>query len=222
VLKSTFQHIPGIGVKTERELWAKGTHTWNDFLNSDKFPSNNKYKRLKAGILESKGRLNEQDHQYFRNILKPAITWRAYNEFKDDACFVDIETTGLSSEFDEITTICLHSQVDTKTFINGVNLLEFKEEYNKYKYVVTFNGARFDIPFLERSLRFKSKHIHLDLLYPLARLGYRGGLKNIEKKLDINRDAEGITGFDAVRLWNAYIRDKKIDIIGRNLDGRAH
>jgi hypothetical protein len=37
-------------------------------------------------------------------------------------------------------------------------------------------------------------------------LGYRGGLKYIEKKFGISRDQEidGMDGYDAVRLWQAY------------------
>ena len=45
-------------------------------------------------------------------------------------------------------------------------------------------------------------------MYPLRRIGYNGGLKNIEKLLGISRskDTEDLTGFDAVRLWKQYER----------------
>jgi uncharacterized protein YprB with RNaseH-like and TPR domain len=45
-------------------------------------------------------------------------------------------------------------------------------------------------------------------MYPLRRIGYSGGLKNIEKLLGISRseDTEGMTGFDAVKLWRQYER----------------
>jgi uncharacterized protein YprB with RNaseH-like and TPR domain len=48
-------------------------------------------------------------------------------------------------------------------------------------------------------------------VYPLRRIGYKGGLKNIEKILGISRseDTEGMTGFDAVRLWKQYERGDK-------------
>jgi uncharacterized protein YprB with RNaseH-like and TPR domain len=40
----------------------------------------------------------------------------------------------------------------------------------------------------------------------LRRLGYRGGLKNIEKQLGIGRESDvyGMDGHDAVMLWKAY------------------
>jgi uncharacterized protein YprB with RNaseH-like and TPR domain len=48
--------------------------------------------------------------------------------------------------------------------------------------------------------------VHIDLRYLLKRLGYRGGLKKIEKELNIVRDTEidGMNGYDAVLLWKAY------------------
>jgi uncharacterized protein len=43
-------------------------------------------------------------------------------------------------------------------------------------------------------------------MYPLRRIGYNGGLINIEKLLWIARseDTEGLTGFDAFRLCKQY------------------
>src|SRR5205823_13251011 len=48
--------------------------------------------------------------------------------------------------------------------------------------------------------------IHLDLLHPLRRLGFFGGLKSIESEIGIARSDEtaALRGFDAVRLWKAY------------------
>ena len=47
---------------------------------------------------------------------------------------------------------------------------------------------------------------HIDLRFFLKRLGYRGGLKAIEKSLGLSRDSaiEGIDGYEAVLLWRAY------------------
>lgn len=45
-------------------------------------------------------------------------------------------------------------------------------------------------------------------MYPLKRIGLKGGLKIIEQELGISRSDEtcGITGFDAVRLWHEHER----------------
>ena len=42
-------------------------------------------------------------------------------------------------------------------------------------------------------------------MYPCKKLGYSGGLKKIEKELDIDRDLEeDMDGKDAIRLWKKY------------------
>ena len=59
--------------------------------------------------------------------------------------------------------------------------------------------------------------IYLDLVHPLRRLGFVGGLKAIESQVGILRSEEttGLGGFDAVRLWRAYNRgdDDALDLL---------
>jgi uncharacterized protein YprB with RNaseH-like and TPR domain len=73
---------------------------------------------------------------------------------------------------------------------------------------VTFNGARFDVPFLETSFDLSLDHPHLDLMYPCKQLGLSGGLKQIEQDIGIERDRPDISGRDAVRLWREHERGK--------------
>ncbi len=35
MLKNTFCHVPGIGYKTEMEIWRKGVLTWHDLVKRD-------------------------------------------------------------------------------------------------------------------------------------------------------------------------------------------
>ncbi len=60
-------------------------------------------------------------------------------------------------------------------------------------------------------------HLHVDLLYPLRKIGYNGGLKRIESMLGMRRSDEtrGISVSDAVRLWNEYERGNEgsLDIL---------
>jgi uncharacterized protein YprB with RNaseH-like and TPR domain len=46
----------------------------------------------------------------------------------------------------------------------------------------------------------------MDLCFALRDIGYKGGLKKIEKQLGISRgdDTDGLTGLDAVRLWRQH------------------
>jgi len=130
-------------------------------------------------------------------------------------CFLDIETTGLSFENDEITIVGIYDGYYYKQFINGINLEEFKKELPKYDVIVTFNGKHFDIPFIEKKLDIKIEHEHYDLRFLLKELGLTGGLKKIERQLGILRDddVKDVDGKEAVRLWYRYKRLRDIDAL---------
>ena len=48
--------------------------------------------------------------------------WRLYEFFKEDAVFLDIETTGLSKNSYDITVFGLYDGINTKIMIKGINL----------------------------------------------------------------------------------------------------
>ena len=54
-------------------------------------------------------------------------------------------------------------------------------------------------------------------MYPLKNIGYSGGLKKIESSLGMKRseETEGISGFEAVRLWNRYEKgdDEALEVL---------
>ena len=56
---------------------------------------------------------------------------------------------------------------------------------------------------------------HIDLRHVCAKLGLHGGLKQIEKTLGIKRpdDLEGVSGEDAVYLWQQYKATGKRDYL---------
>ena len=58
--------------------------------------------------------------------------------------------TGLSRDYNEITTIALYDGDEVRTYVNGRNLDAFKEDILDYKVLVTFNGKCFDEPFIEQ------------------------------------------------------------------------
>lgn len=219
MLDNTYIHISNIGVSTERMIWKSGIKSWKDFLNNHGMLKVTKKKErlLYSGVEESIAQLSGKNHIYFARRLLPCHHWRAYRQFIDKTAFVDIETTGLSSQSDSITMIGIYDGKETKTFIRGFNLNEVKEELAKYKQLVTFNGARFDLPFIEHEFPGFFNHLHIDLMYPLKNIGYSGGLKKIEFLLGITRseETEGISGFEAVKLWNKFKRgdDRALELL---------
>ncbi|MCX9084096.1 MAG: ribonuclease H-like domain-containing protein [Candidatus Methanoperedens sp.] len=210
MLKNTYIHIPTIGASTERMIWRSGIKSWDDFLKnhgSIKLPRK-KQRLLVSGVEESIEQLKSKNHLFFSHRLLSRHQWRAYNHFKNNTAYVDIETTGLSMQYNSITMIGIFDGKETKTYIKDINLHEAREELEKYQQIVTFNGARFDIPFIEHEFPGFFNHLHIDLMYPLKNIGYSGGLKKIECSLGIRRseETEGISGFEAVHLWHKYKR----------------
>jgi len=210
MLQNTYIHVPNIGASTELKIWKCGIKSWEDYLknhNLIRLPMAKK-RLLHSGVEESIEQLSCGNHLFFARRLPSNHQWRAYRLFRERTAYVDIETTGLSPQNDRITMIGIYNGKETKTYIRGIDLEEAPAELEKYKQLISFNGARFDLPFIESEFPGTINHIHIDLLYPLKKIGYSGGLKKIESLLGMRRSDEtnGITGFDAVRLWNKYER----------------
>jgi len=219
MLNNTYIHIPGIGAATEQKLWRCGIKSWEDFLDNHSMIKIAKRRKrlLLSGVEESAEQLSRGNHVFFARRLLPCHHWRAYRHFREKTAYVDIETTGLSPQYDSITIIGVYTGKETKTYIRGINLQEAPAELAKYKQLITFNGARFDLPFIEHEFPGFFNHLHIDIMYPLKKLGFGGGLKKIERALGLERseETEGITGFDAVRLWNRYERgdDEALEVL---------
>lgn len=211
MLRNTFIHAPGVGPRLENRLWAAGITSWEVFLlatDPRKVPLGPvKKKALDGCIRQSIERLEAFDPRYFATLIPPGGLWRIFPEFRSSLAYLDIETTGLGSWADHVTTISLYDGASIYTFIHGENLHEFEEIIHQYRVIVTYNGKCFDIPFLENSLGMRIDQAHIDLRYVLQSLGYSGGLKRCERKLGLDRgDLKGVDGFFAVLLWDDYRR----------------
>lgn len=211
VLRQTFLHIDGVGYRTEERLWRSGVRSWNEFpAGSSRIPIPARLRaRIGDELARSEEALRKGRHSYFATGLPSREHWRALPEFRGRIAYLDIETTGLSIGRDAITVVGVYDGERERSFVKGVNLGELPKALASTKLLVTYNGAQFDVPFLRRAFpRMRLDQIHVDLRYPLRRLGYRGGLKAIEEQVGIDRSDEttGLRGFDAVRLWEAYRR----------------
>ena len=216
MLKNTFVHIPGIGRKSERKIWSSGVHCWDDLCVGD-FCLNVRIGKdhLKQSIEESIEHLSNLNPEFFGKGLPSNHHWRIFPEFRNSIAYLDIETTGLDPYSCDVTTIAVYDGTSIYTYVQGQNLDQFKEDIQKYKVLVTYNGKCFDVPFLQIFLKIKLNQVHIDLRYILKSLGYTGGLKGCEKKAGIDRgDLEGVDGFLAVGLWEEYLRDGNPKALG--------
>jgi uncharacterized protein len=208
MLEKTYVHVEGIGYATERRLWEQGADCWQSFLAR---PDAFRVPRLPAAALQetirrSQAALEAGDARFFARCLPSRDHWRALRSFPGRVAYLDIETDG-GTDFDSVTVIGLYDGSELRQFVRGENLLEFEEVFPEVALVVTFFGGGFDIPVLRRAFpRLPFDQLHLDLCPALRRLGFKGGLKSIERQLGFSRGEEtaGLDGWDAVRLWREW------------------
>lgn len=215
MLTKALSHLDGVTANLEIKLREMGIEKWDDFLAQMHLLSDvslSKLEKIKNSILKSKEALARNDLSYFKSELKPKELWRLCNMGK--IAYVDIETTGLSRHYDDITVVGIYDGSCSHLYVNGKNLPEAHEKLKEFDIVVTFNGKQFDIPFLEHYFSCTYDFVHLDLRYMLKELGLQGGLKNIEHLLGICRasDLQGVDGFEAVRLWSRYRRGCELSL----------
>lgn len=215
MLEQTFIHIPGIGRQTERGMWLSGIQSWDD---ADRFDKRfgvlgaRLQQRLDDYIPRSREAIRNKNAEFFRRLSDMGEAWRVFPEFSDQCVYLDIETTGLSTVFDSVTVVGLYDGRRYQVFVKGDNLDQLEEALKRYSIVVTFNGAGFDLRFLRSAFPgIALPPVHIDLRWVCRKLGYSGGLKEIERQFGLQRgdSIADVGGFDATVLWAKHLRGDK-------------
>ncbi len=202
MLVRTFLHFPQVGERRERALWRFGYTDWRTLLDSPA-PHQwahlwSEWQRVAEASLQA---LERGDATFFAQRLPKAYWWRAVPEFADRTLFLDVETDGT----DRITVLGIADAVRFRAFVRGSDDFEEAREWLANAAVmVTYNGSHFDLPVLRHNFPdWQLPPLHIDLCPLLRRLGYKGGLKGVERQLGISRSpqTQGLNGWDAVHLW---------------------
>jgi len=128
--------------------------------------------------------------------------------------YIDIETTGLSRRFADLTVIGIALEKSGQCRV--VQLLEAELSDEKLLSTLrgvdelySYNGSRFDLPFIRAKLGVDLNKCfrHTDLMYDCWRNQLKGGLKVVERKLGINRSLKDVDGYIAVKLWYDYVNN---------------
>jgi uncharacterized protein len=207
MLSSSFILLPSIGATSERRIWEQGIMTWQDFIAAPRVKGISPLKKyLWDKRLQVAHQALLEGNTAFFSSLPLQHTWRLFQEFGDEAVYLDIET---AEYYGAITVIGLYDGNETKIMVRGHNLNKnlLADELRKYKLIITYNGASFDLPVIRRYFGNVLPDIpHIDLRGVCSRIGLVGGLKSIEKQLNINRpdDISHVYGDDAVWLWHKY------------------
>lgn len=126
--------------------------------------------------------------------------------------YLDIETTGLSPFRDRLTVIGIGFETApriTQLVGDEITASNLREALGPRRRIFTYNGARFDLPFIrvQLGLDLESHFVHHDLMQDCHACGLMGGLKAVESQLGIPRKLAGMNGRDAVHLWQKYINE---------------
>ena len=202
MIKNSFIFLERINTKKEQNIWQEGIKDWQDFSNQKNIKgiSKEKLEYYKKKIKEAQQALTEQHYSYFKKKLPQKEMWRFYGLLKDEACFLDIE---INSQGKTII-VGISDYYNTNFFVKGVNLTKnlIEKELSKYKMIITFNGASFDLPKLQKQFNINFNQLHLDLKPLCVNLGLKGGLKEVEKIFDLKRPSH-LYG-NPIDLWQAF------------------
>jgi len=134
--------------------------------------------------------------------------------------YLDIETTGLTPQESELTVIGICRDDGEKHEViqlvgDGITAEALIEALRGVHTIYTYNGQRFDLPFIRVRLGVDvpKRHRHHDLMFDCWNRDLYGGFKGVERKLGIRRETVGIDGFMAVRLWYRYVNDSDEDAL---------
>ena len=199
MLNNSFLTVKGISEQQEKNLWGEriaDLAAWHNHKKGQPY---------KAQIEQAQAELAAGNADYFYQQLPRHMHWRLFGDFSEQACYIDIEATGLYKH-DTITTIALYDGREIKSYVAGQNLDDIKHDIKKYKTVVTFHGHAFDLPALERNLGLTVRAPHIDLFLTLKRMGQRGSLKRSYKNFGFtnNHNLTAVDGNMAVILWGRY------------------
>jgi len=128
--------------------------------------------------------------------------------------YLDIETTGLSPRTAELTVVGLYVEQNQRQgrlfqpFGTQISSRGLRRALSQIDVVYTYNGSRFDLPFIEARLGVVVDRVcqHQDLMYTCWRHDLRGGFKAVERRLGIHRETADIDGWMAVQLWRNFSR----------------
>lgn len=227
MIQRTFCHIPGIGQVKERLLWQHGIRTWDQLAEklrsgarpADLLRGRDRSRGLlfpEAGVADgqagkwlavieqSSQALEKKDYAFFLSRLPAHEHWRLLVNRLREPLYLDIETTGLSRELNNVTVIGALRGQKFCQWVWPEPLDELWKLMADATLVVTFNGRRFDLPFLEHHFpACPAIAAHVDLVYLIQKLRIPGGQKGAEKRFGLARpdSVEEVHGAVAVALW---------------------
>src|SRR2546426_5887069 len=213
LLEASYLHLRGISERRERELWRCRILTWEalrrQIATGSSLLRGWPAERLTKALEEGRTALAERDVAFFASRFPRREHHRLALSFPCETIFLDIETTGLSFYYDYITLVGWSIANLYGLHLRGESTDRLREALSRAKVIVTFNGSRFDLPFLRQEFPdLPLPAAHVDLCFLARRVDLGGPQKEIERRLRWQRggDIAGLDGRAAPLLWHEYRR----------------
>ena len=205
MIDGSFAFVRGVGPAREKQLRSLGIRRWSDFPEEGEVLSPTLDRAIREAVAKAAPAMDEGRWGSLWDLFPARERWRFIPSLEAEACYLDIETT-----FDgQVTVIgCYDERRGPRLYVRGHNLGDFVRERTPQAYV-TFNGASFDLPVLERTFRgWRAEAPHLDLRQVAWCLKEGGGLKAIEARWGLERPTHltGLGGAEAPVLWRSFAR----------------
>jgi uncharacterized protein len=146
-------------------------------------------------------------------LFSPDLFQKPKRESPNPRAYVDIET-----DYDSwITVVGIYRpDLGHKQWVRpNLKADEMKSFLDGVEMVFTYNGARFDLPIIKQQLHLDIEALfkHHDLMHTCWQNDLYGGLKKVEITLGIHRDTAGMSGADALKLWEKYSLEKDAEAL---------
>ena len=208
LLFSSFLQIDGISRNKEMKLWAAGVDTLEKLKNS----RSQQQSFFEDPDDEIDGYINalKQGHaEAFLNKLETKDYFRIAYSFPEQVMFLDIETTGLSTQYHYVTMVGWMKNGKYDYWLQGTSPQKLLDEVASATLLITYNGVIFDCKFLDHAFHTKlfSSKPNLDLMHLCRRFQLTGGQKNIEDAIGFSRP-DGLkttNGKEAIAQWYEFL-----------------
>lgn len=219
-IQETFVLCKGIGPKADENIRQAGIQNWQMALECPELLPLSP-KKTESLLLELNNLKEDLEASRWERLVEKLPNkehWRVLIDRQSECSYFDIETDGLSMYEGAPTVICCLHRGQMHTFIQGENLDDFPDLLLEVDQLVSFNGASFDVPYVQCYFNIPTLPCaHVDLRWICHHKGFKGGLKSIEKELGLTRDDDihGVDGLEAVWLWERYDRYGDVSALKR-------
>lgn len=214
-LVSQLEYLPGVGPVLSDRLKGSGVRDWRQLTRTPWLLPPGVRRKALAAIEGGVEAIKDRDASFFLERLPRKEHWRCAVAFPEKVIYLDIETTGLSRHYHELTCVgwSLNDRDGVTVYWDDDHPMgsageHLQQALDHASILVTFNGSHFDVPFLRHKrpeLSFPEAHV--DLRHFARSAGLAGGQKSLEVELGISRaPSEVSSGEQAPALWFRYQR----------------